>query len=84
VLTIQSGVLRVYILSADGREITLYRLRPGGICILSPSCLLRDITFNVTVDAETDTEILMTDISAWSKLQRDNLNVAPAKTSQVE
>jgi CRP/FNR family transcriptional regulator len=75
VLMVQSGGLRVSILSEDGREITLYRLRPGGICILSASCLIRDITFDVTIDAEMDTEALLTDISTWSKLQTDYLEV---------
>ena len=41
VLLIKKGSVRVYILSEDGREITLYRLYDGDICILSASCVLQ-------------------------------------------
>lgn len=51
-----SGCLRIYMLSEDGKEITLYRLYPGDICILSASCVLSSITFDVIVDAEEDSE----------------------------
>ena len=59
VLLIQSGELRTYILSEDGREITLYRQNEGGVCILSASCILKNITFDVMIDAERDTEVLL-------------------------
>ena len=45
VLLIKNGGLRVYILSEDGREITLYRLSPGDVCVLSASCIINSITF---------------------------------------
>ena len=54
VILIESGSLRVYMLSDDGKEITLYRLYAGDICMLSASCVLDSITFDVFVDAEED------------------------------
>lgn len=56
VILVQSGCLRVYILSEQGKEITLYRLFPGDMCMLSASCVLQSITFDVFVDAEQDSE----------------------------
>lgn len=56
VILVQSGCLRVYILSEQGKEITLYRLFPGNMCMLSASCVLQSITFDVFVDAEQDSE----------------------------
>jgi len=56
VIIIKSGCLRLYILSEEGKEITLYRLYPGDICMLSASCVLDAITFDVLVDAEEDSE----------------------------
>ncbi|MBR5444757.1 MAG: Crp/Fnr family transcriptional regulator [Clostridia bacterium] len=56
VIIIKSGCLRLYILSEEGKEITLYRLFPGDICMLSASCVLDSITFDVFVDAEEDSE----------------------------
>ena len=39
---VKSGQLRVYMLSEEGREITLYRLYTGEICTLSSSCVLEE------------------------------------------
>lgn len=56
VILIKSGILRLYMLSEDGKEITLYRLYPGDVCMLSASCAIESITFDVLVDAEEDSE----------------------------
>ncbi len=68
VILVQSGSLRVYILSEDGKDITLYRLFPGDICILSASCALNTITFDVHVDAEEASECLIVSGCAFSDL----------------
>lgn len=75
VLLIKSGGFRVYILSEDGREVTLYRLYAGDICILSASCILNSITFDVHIDAEADTEAYLINIGAFSKLSSQNIYV---------
>ena len=62
----KSGCLRVYLLSETGKEVTLYRLNPGDICMLSASCVLQSITFDVFVDAEEDSECLILSSSAFS------------------
>lgn len=56
VILIESGSLRVYLLSDEGKEITLYRLFAGEMCMLSASCVLNSITFDVFVDAEEDSQ----------------------------
>lgn len=75
VLLIKSGGLRVYILSEDGREVTLYRLSPGDICVLSASCILNSITFDVHIDAESDTDAYLLNIGAFSRLSSQNVYV---------
>ncbi len=75
VLLIKNGALRVYILSEDGREVTLYRLSPGDICVLSASCILKSITFDVHIDAEMDTDAYLINIRAFSKLSSKNVYV---------
>ena len=54
-LLIKSGQLRAYILSEEGREITIYRLFDRDLCLLSASCIMRSIQFEVTIEAEKDT-----------------------------
>ena len=59
VILIKSGSLRLYMLSEDGKEVTLYRLFPGDMCILSASCVLHTLTFDVFIDAEEDSECVV-------------------------
>ena len=53
-LLVKSGQLRAYILSEEGREITLYRLFDRDICLFSASCMMKSIQFEVAVRAEKD------------------------------
>jgi len=73
VLLIKSGELRAYILSEDGREITLYRLEKGEICILSASCVLKNITFDVHIDAEQDSEVLIINSGIFELVCNQNI-----------
>lgn len=56
-LLVQSGQLRAYILSDEGREITLYRLFDRDLCLFSASCIMRSIQFEVVIQAEKDTQL---------------------------
>ena len=49
-----SGTARVYKISEQGREITLYRIAPGESCILTASCVISDRAFPAFAIAETD------------------------------
>lgn len=49
------GVVRVYQLAKDGRTVTLYRVTPGGICILSLNSLIQTQPF--TAFAETESAV---------------------------
>ncbi len=53
-IVVKSGCVRAYLLSEEGREVTLYRLYPGDLCMLSASCVLQAITFDVLIDAEEE------------------------------
>ena len=75
VLLVRSGGLRVYILSEDGRDVTLYRLSSGDICVLSASCILNSITFDVFIEAEEDTEVYLINIGAFSMLCSQNVYI---------
>ena len=56
-LVVKSGQLRAYILSDEGREITVYRLFDRDICLFSASCILRSAQFDITIEAEKDTDL---------------------------
>ena len=54
---IKSGQLRAYILSEDGREVTLYRLLDQDICLFSASCVMRSVQFEIMIAAQKDSEV---------------------------
>ena len=73
VIIVKTGVLRLYMLSDEGKEVTLYRLFPGDTCILSASCVLHTITFDVFIDAEEDSECVVVGGCAYEGVwQRSN------------
>ena len=72
IILIRSGSLRLYILSDEGKEITLYRLFPGEMCMLSASCVLNNITFDVFVDAEENSECVVVGGCAYAALAERN------------
>ena len=72
---VRSGRLRLYMLSDDGKEITLYRLSPGDICMLSASCVLQSVTFDVYVDAEEESDCYHISASAFSDVSNRYLEV---------
>ncbi len=46
-----SGTLRAYIVSEEGREVTLFRIHANETCVLSASCLLDSIQFDILIEA---------------------------------
>ncbi|MFV0466509.1 MAG: Crp/Fnr family transcriptional regulator [Lachnospiraceae bacterium] len=73
VLIVKEGIMRTYITSEEGREATLYRLDRGDICILSASCILQTISFDVSIDAETDCEVIQISTSTFAKIAEENI-----------
>ncbi len=67
-----SGCLRVYIMGENGKEITLYRLRENDICMLSASCVLKSITFDIFIDAEEDSRCAIISPQAFEKVADEN------------
>lgn len=74
-LLVRSGQIRAYILSDDGREVTLYRLFMGDTCVLSASCVLNEVAFDVMIDAVEDTEAVLIPIGIFHQLMETNVYV---------
>ncbi|MGI6141878.1 MAG: Crp/Fnr family transcriptional regulator [Caldicoprobacterales bacterium] len=80
-LLVKSGQLRIFILSESGKEITLFRLFEHDVCILSSSCVMRNITFDIQVQAEKNSEILIMPAAVFKHLSGANPAV---KTFEAE
>ena len=75
-LLIKSGQLRAYILSDEGREITIYRLFDRDICLFSASCIMRSIQFDVTIEAEKDTELWIIPAETYKSIMEESASVS--------
>ena len=74
-IIVKQGLLRGYILGESGKELTLYRLTKGEMCILSASCILQNINFNILIDAETISQIYIINPKAIDQLRQNNVIV---------
>lgn len=74
-ILVERGQLRVYIQSEEGRDITLYRLEEGDICTLPASCFMSEITFEVMIDAERDSRIILLNPGIFNQIASDNIYV---------
>ncbi|CRH91705.1 Cyclic AMP receptor-like protein [Chlamydia trachomatis] len=68
IIYIIKGKLRGYILSEDGRDISLNKLNQNDICIMSGSCIIDDLNQNFYIEALEDTELLLVDVDCIKKL----------------
>lgn len=75
IVILVSGSLRTYMLSEDGREITLFRMTEGDVCVLSASCILDAVTFDVHIDAEGPAEVIRINSAYWQALSSENVYV---------
>ena len=71
-LLVRSGQLRAFILSEDGREITIYRLFERDLCLFSASCMMRSIQFDVTIEAEKDTELWVIPAETYKRVMEES------------
>ena len=80
-LLVCSGQLRAFILSDEGREITLYRLFERDICLFSASCMLRSMQFEIMIAAEKDTELFIIPADVYQSVAQQS---APAANFTTE
>ena len=75
-VAVRSGQLRAYILSEDGREITISRLTQYDVSLLSASCVMPDMQFNVMIEAEKDSEFWSIAACMFKNLVDESLAVS--------
>ncbi len=75
-LLIQTGQLRAFILSEEGREITIYRLFDMDLCLFSASCIMNSIQFEVVIEAEKDTDLWIIPPYIYKQIMEESAPVA--------
>lgn len=74
VVFVRSGRLRAFMLSNQGREVTLFHVQPGECCVLAASCILPMITFDIALDAAEDSDLLVIDSHAFGTVSQENIH----------
>lgn len=74
-LFVLQGEMRTYLLSEEGREVTLFRIYPNDLCVLSASCVISQISFDTQMSAQKDTEALIIPPNIVLFLKEKNLSV---------
>ena len=74
-LFVMQGEMRTYLLSEEGREVTLFRIYPNDVCVLSASCVISQISFDTQMSAQKDTEALIIPPNIVLLLKEKNLSV---------
>ncbi len=69
---VRDGQLRAYILSEEGREITLYRLFGRDMCLLSASCIVHSLQFEVMIAAEKDTSLWVIPADVYKAIMEES------------
>lgn len=75
ILIIVSDKLRTYMISNEGKKITLFYLQPHNVCVLSAACILDSIDFEVLVEAKTTCQIIQISSAAFLQLSKQNIYV---------
>lgn len=75
-LLIRTGQLRAFIMSEEGKEITVYRLFERDVCLFSASCIMRSIQFDINITAEKDTEVWLIPVELYQRLMHSSAPLA--------
>ena len=75
-LLVRSGQIRAYILSAEGREVTICRFFELDICLFTASCVMPNMQFDVFIEAEKDCELWVIPACLFQNLMDESLPVA--------
>ena len=75
-LLLRSGQLRAYMLSEEGREITITRFFEIDICLFSASCVMPNMQFDIFIEAEKDSEVWVIPACLFQNLMDESIIIA--------
>ena len=72
-LLVRSGQLRAYMLSSEGREITICRFFEMDICLFSASCVMPNMQIDIFIEAEKDCELWIIPACLYKNLMDESI-----------
>jgi CRP/FNR family transcriptional regulator len=74
-MAVLKGELRVYMMSEEGREITLFRLHGGDLSVISAACAFKRLYMDALIVAEVDTEVKVVGLGVLNRLMAEDLTL---------
>ncbi len=74
-ILLESGKMRIFMTSQNGKEITLYHLSSGDTCVLSYQCMIGTMPFNIQVSAIEKSTIINIPSQILNQLQDKYANI---------
>ena len=75
IVLVVKGQLRSFMSSLSGKEITLFRLFQNDLCILSSSCVYQNLSYDINLQAEENSLLLIIDGNLFKEVLDKNLSV---------
>ena len=75
-IVIKSGILRAYVISDSGKEMTLYRLASDSMCLFSASCIVNNISFDIVIEAESDSEFILIPSEIYKNIMKHSVSLS--------
>lgn len=75
-MLVESGQLRAYVVSDEGREITVYRHFDRDLCLFSATCIMNSSQFGINVAAEKETKVWVIPSDVYKKLMNESVALA--------
>lgn len=75
IVLVLKGQLRSFMSSLSGKEITLFRLFENDLCILSSACVYQNLSYDISLQAEEDSSLIVIDGNFFKEVLEKNLSV---------
>ena len=75
-LLVRSGQLRAYMLSEEGREVTICRFFERDICLFSAACAMPNMQFSIFIEAEKDSQLWVIPACLYQNLMDESIAVS--------
>lgn len=66
------GALRLFKISEAGREMTLYNIKPGQVCIMAAICVMGHLDYDFTVEAQNECDVAVISPDIFRKMMNES------------
>jgi CRP/FNR family transcriptional regulator len=67
------GSIRLFRTSESGKDITIYKVEAGELCVLAAVCSFANLEYDFTAEARTDSELSVLSVEGFNHLLKESL-----------